>query len=410
MDQTQFFINNLYNQINSIQEKNNSKYDYILSKQRELIEKFNVYNFENSNEKELYAKSISYKNYDLKQLTKEYNELYNIYDSINKEIPETDLIRIENNDIHILLLIDDTYVGKIIKILFNKKWYVIKIFKNKKNFFTEYNIHKFLEKNNFNTKCPNILLKYNFCKFSDYNIIDNNNLLNDLYTEYFILMDYYDGDLFSLLENNEHITYYNYIKKFLFDTVKCLYKNNFYYLDIKLENFLYKKDVNNNITIVLCDLGGFFWNYDYDISYTPIYTNINTIMYNILQKKQKNINTNYYSILDLKNMMIHSLCLTVISLYSCNQTILNHINEYNENVEMILNVFIKSIKYNNLLNSNEIYFIYQIYVKHLNEIINVFLENIYYTNNNLGSIISLIKYSYLQDESKLDNFFLNFFY
>lgn len=419
MSQVDFFLKELYEKYNYIKQVNNSelKTDYT-----NLIQKFNTYKLENTNDRELYTQSnINNDNLymlinEYKLLKDKYNNLYfkNDDNNINLQIYDIDFLPpLNDNKIEILSIIDLNTNNNtiIVKIIFNKKYYALKLFKTKKKFSMEYNIHRYLENNEFKQKCENIFINYNFCKKNDYNLIDKDNLLNNFYTEYFILMDYYDGDLFTLLQKSEHIEYCYIIKEFLLNTIKSIYFNNFYYTDFKLENFLYKIDDDNNIEIKLCDLGGFFWDLKYDISYTNIYTNISCVMYNILQKKQFNLDKNTYTNLDLKKMMLHSFCTSIILLYSSDPNILYIKNVYDREIEYIISIYIKDFYNSTYLNSDQLYFKYKLYINYLSNVINTFFKNIFYSNIQLTNIVNLTKSLYeYNNEYDLDNYFFNFIY
>jgi hypothetical protein len=417
MDQFNFLLKELYEKYNFVKQANNNE---LVIEYSNLIQKFNTYKMENTNDTELYTQRNN-KDDNLYLLINEYNLLQDKYNQIyykqeksdekEQQIYDEDFLpSLTNNTIQIISIIDKSTDAIIVKIIYNKEYYVLKVFKNKENFNIEYNIHRYLQNNDFKNKCQNILVNYNFCKNSDYNIIDSYNLLKNFYTEYFILMDYYDGDLFSLVENLEHIEHCYIIKKVLFDTIKSLYFNNFYYLDFKLENFLYKI-TDNNIEIKLCDLGGFFWDINCNISYSYTYTNIKNVMYNKLQKKQFKTNKNFYTKLDLKKMMIHSFCMSIISLYSSDNNILKSKNEYDEKIKYAINMYENDIYYDNHSDYNQLSFKYKLYLNYLNDIINTFFKNIFYSNIQLINTVNLIKnsYSYI-NEYELDNYFLNFIY
>ena len=100
-------------------------------------------------------------------------------------------------------------------------------------------------------------------------------------TEYsdMYIMDKMEGDLHDLLRTkrfaNEEI---NSIIFQITNTLECLMKIGLYYTDLKLGNILYKHDNNNNIVVLLGDLGSAFYDkYNKDEYYTSTYPPIDRL-------------------------------------------------------------------------------------------------------------------------------------
>lgn len=329
-----------------------------------------------------------------------------------RKIDSDCLPSLENGIITILNVIDDTYTSITFKVEYNKKFFAIKFFKTEENFNIEYNIYKYLKDNGFYEKCSNILLDYTFCKGCEYIILDNKQILSSskLFIEYFILMDLYDGDIFTLLNDDKNFNYNETIKKFLIESIKCLYKNNFNYTDLKLENILYKI-VDDEIELVFCDLGGFAHNNSYDISYTINYTCSPIIVWNIIETKVSNKKITSYTNFDYKKLMIHSLGMTLILLKYFELQDFTNITLYDTKIHFLFSMFIKQA--NNIsyeINNEERSYVYNWYVNDMIKNINTFLINTYNVDNKLLNIIELIKKVYTMDECDFDDYVLNFIY
>ncbi len=129
---------------------------------------------------------------------------------------------------------------------------VVKTFFNKNS--DEIKIIEYLEKNKI-----------------DCNLI-NARLLKIPNNEYITIMNFMEGDLENLLGKLKDPDIQNIINKVL-NTLQCLLKQDLVYIDLKLQNILYKYDENKNIDVCIGDIGGICKkNTTYNDDFGPFYT------------------------------------------------------------------------------------------------------------------------------------------
>ena len=117
---------------------------------------------------------------------------------------------------------------------------VVKIFKREGESTEEINAIKFLEDNNINCKIINSIPGYYYHSSGN--------------KEEIILMNKMDGDLYDI----KGILRKNYISSFVSELIKmfhCLAKNGVGYLDIKLNNLLYKCITDTKLILRIGDIG-----------------------------------------------------------------------------------------------------------------------------------------------------------
>lgn len=158
-----------------------------------------------------------------------------------------------NDDVIYSIIVNDVIIFSQIKELHEGIYGTVYLMKNNND------EHLVLKVGNNKKDIENlkILKKKNVC--SDYYI----NSFYDKHEKY-VIMEYADGTIKDLIKNNKFtIISLAYIFKMIFIMIKCLSDNKLYYTDLKLENILYRYE-NDNIKIILGDLGSIFKENDVD--------------------------------------------------------------------------------------------------------------------------------------------------